>query len=104
MSAQEVAADLSEEFYLETETCLSAIVHALAGEVNGKVRSLRSAACPSHFQSQPGLRELTVGCVQSNDCGLILHFQGSALDEEMFQYIALAKDKTWQPGPYPGVS
>ena len=21
----------------------------------------------------------------------------------MFQYIALAKDKTWQPGPYPGV-
>ena len=21
----------------------------------------------------------------------------------MFQYVALAKDKTWQPGPYPGV-
>src|ERR1044072_2411787 len=21
----------------------------------------------------------------------------------MFHYIALAKDKTWQPGPYPGV-
>ena len=21
----------------------------------------------------------------------------------MFQYISLAKDKTWQPGPYPGV-
>ena len=21
----------------------------------------------------------------------------------MFQYIALAKDKSWQPGPYPGV-
>ena len=21
----------------------------------------------------------------------------------MFQYIALAKDKAWQPGPYPGV-
>src|SRR3954467_2287783 len=21
----------------------------------------------------------------------------------MFQYAALAKDKTWQPGPYPGV-
>ena len=21
----------------------------------------------------------------------------------MFQYVALAKDKSWQPGPYPGV-
>jgi quercetin dioxygenase-like cupin family protein len=21
----------------------------------------------------------------------------------MFQYVALAQDKTWQPGPYPGV-
>ena len=30
-------------------------------------------------------------------------FQGSALDEKMFQYITSAKDKTWQPGPYPGV-
>jgi quercetin dioxygenase-like cupin family protein len=25
------------------------------------------------------------------------------LDEAMFQYIALAKDKSWQPGPYAGV-
>ena len=24
-------------------------------------------------------------------------------DEAMFQYIALAKDKSWQPGPYEGV-
>jgi quercetin dioxygenase-like cupin family protein len=24
-------------------------------------------------------------------------------DERMFQYTALAKDKDWQPGPYPGV-
>jgi quercetin dioxygenase-like cupin family protein len=25
------------------------------------------------------------------------------LDEEMFQYMAMAKDKAWQPGPYSGV-
>ena len=25
------------------------------------------------------------------------------LDEPMFEYTALAKDKAWQPGPYPGV-
>src|SRR5438874_5184215 len=27
----------------------------------------------------------------------------SGLDEAMFEYTALAKDKAWQPGPYPGV-
>jgi anti-sigma factor ChrR (cupin superfamily) len=25
------------------------------------------------------------------------------LDEDMFQYVALAKDKKWMPGPYSGV-
>jgi len=27
----------------------------------------------------------------------------SELDSVMFQYVALAKDKKWQPGPYDGV-
>src|SRR6059036_2692512 len=26
-----------------------------------------------------------------------------ALDRSMFPYVSLAKDKQWQPGPYPGV-
>ncbi len=28
---------------------------------------------------------------------------GTRFDERMFPFIALAKDKSWQPGPYPGV-
>src|SRR5947208_9946182 len=30
-------------------------------------------------------------------------FRASALDEAMFPYVTLAKDKSWQPGPYDGV-
>ncbi|MBI3849529.1 MAG: cupin domain-containing protein [Verrucomicrobia bacterium] len=30
-------------------------------------------------------------------------FPATALDEVMFPYVAFSKDKTWQPGPYPGV-
>src|SRR5204862_1021648 len=30
-------------------------------------------------------------------------FRRVALDGGMFQYVALAKDKSWQPGPYAGV-
>jgi len=32
-----------------------------------------------------------------------LQFFRARLGSGMFQYIALAKDRTWQPGPYPGV-
>ena len=31
------------------------------------------------------------------------NFHTLALDKCMFPYTALTKDKTWQPGPYPGV-
>jgi quercetin dioxygenase-like cupin family protein len=31
------------------------------------------------------------------------NFQSSALDGIMFPYATLAKDKSWQPGPYDGV-
>ncbi len=34
---------------------------------------------------------------------LACNFRPSAFDERMFQYITLARDKAWQPGPYPGV-
>ena len=30
-------------------------------------------------------------------------FRTRGFDGGMFQYIALSKDKSWQPGPYPGV-
>ena len=30
-------------------------------------------------------------------------FAAIRLDEDMFPYVALTKDKTWQPGPYDGV-
>ena len=30
-------------------------------------------------------------------------FRVSALDKAMFPYVTLAKDKSWQPGPYDGV-
>ena len=30
-------------------------------------------------------------------------FRKRGFDGGMFQYIALSKDKSWQPGPYPGV-
>jgi anti-sigma factor ChrR (cupin superfamily) len=29
--------------------------------------------------------------------------EGAALNSSMFQYLALAGEKPWQPGPYPGV-
>jgi quercetin dioxygenase-like cupin family protein len=31
------------------------------------------------------------------------NFRAEALDEAMFPYVTLAKDKEWQPGPYDGV-
>ena len=31
------------------------------------------------------------------------NFRAEALDEAMFPYVTLAKDKEWQPGPYEGV-
>ena len=31
------------------------------------------------------------------------NFPAEALDEAMFPYVTLAKDKDWQPGPYDGV-
>lgn len=36
--------------------------------------------------------------------GVVLAFPcPTPFNTRMFQYVALAKDKTWQPGPYPGV-
>jgi quercetin dioxygenase-like cupin family protein len=34
---------------------------------------------------------------------LVCNSGTAALDERMFPYTTLAKDKAWQPGPYPGV-
>jgi quercetin dioxygenase-like cupin family protein len=34
---------------------------------------------------------------------LLANVPVGALDVDMFQYTAWAKDKEWQPGPYPGV-
>src|SRR6266404_832514 len=31
------------------------------------------------------------------------NFRAEALDEAMFPYVTLAKDKSWEPGPYDGV-
>jgi len=31
------------------------------------------------------------------------NFRAAALDEAMFPYVTLAKDKNWVPGPYDGV-
>src|SRR5690349_15565792 len=42
---------------------------------------------------------LTVRPKQRRSC----KFQRVRFDPSMFQYVSLAKDKTWQPGPYPGV-
>jgi quercetin dioxygenase-like cupin family protein len=34
---------------------------------------------------------------------LACNFRETGFDGVMFPYVALTKDKTWQPGPYPGV-
>ena len=31
------------------------------------------------------------------------NFRAEGLDEAMFPYVTLAKDKSWEPGPYEGV-
>jgi quercetin dioxygenase-like cupin family protein len=59
---------------------------------------IQPPAKPLLVASNPGENRDAISLVEIN-CKL----PGSALDNPMFAYSAHQKDKSWQPGPYPGV-
>src|SRR5688572_29205023 len=70
---------------------------ASAAEANGMAAALKAAAFRNArrfgFMDAPSISKRAAACK-------IFRVR---LDEGMFPYVALMKDKSWQPGPYEGV-